>query len=36
VQGFGQRMVTNHTTANQALMALAQAKHPSIPQEPNL
>jgi putative membrane protein len=31
VQRFGQQMVTDHTKANQELMALAQAKNVSIP-----
>jgi putative membrane protein len=31
VQRFGQRMVSDHTKANQELMALAQAKHVSVP-----
>jgi len=31
VQHFGQQMVTDHTKANQELMALAQAKNVSIP-----
>ena len=31
VQRFGQRMVTDHTKANQELMALAQSKNISIP-----
>lgn len=30
VQHFGQRMVTDHTKANQELMALAQAKEISV------
>src|SRR5687767_9623244 len=33
VQEFGQRMVTDHTKANEALMALAQAKDISVPAE---
>ena len=33
VQRFGQRMVTDHTTANQELMALAQAKYISVPKD---
>jgi putative membrane protein len=33
VQRFGQRMVTDHTKANQELMALAQSKHISIPKD---
>jgi len=33
VQRFGQRMVTDHTKANQELMALAQSKNISIPKE---
>ena len=31
VQRFGQQMVTDHTKANQELMALAQSKNVSIP-----
>jgi len=33
VQRFGQRMVTDHTKANQELMALAQSKNISLPKE---
>jgi putative membrane protein len=33
VQRFGQRMVTDHTKANQELMTLAQSKNVSIPKE---
>jgi len=33
VQRFAQRMVTDHTKANQELMALAQSKNISIPKE---
>lgn len=33
VQRFGQRMVTDHTTANQELMAVAQAKDISVPKD---
>ena len=33
VQRFGQRMVTDHTKANQELMTLAQSKNISIPKE---
>jgi putative membrane protein len=33
VQQFGQRMVTDHTKANQELMALAQAKGIAVPTE---
>lgn len=33
VQRFGRRMVTDHTTANQELMALAQAKYISVPKD---
>src|SRR5215471_21264361 len=32
IQRFGQRMVTDHTKANQELMALAQAKHIGVSQ----
>ena len=33
VQRFGQRMVTDHTKANQELMTLAQSKNLSLPKE---
>jgi putative membrane protein len=33
VQRFGQRMVTDHTKANQELMALAQTKNISVPKD---
>jgi len=33
VQRFGQRMVTDHTKANQELMTLAQSKNMSIPKD---
>ena len=33
VQRFGQRMVTDHTKANQELMTLAQSKNISIPKD---
>jgi putative membrane protein len=33
VQRFGQRMVTDHTKANQELMALAQSKNFSMPKD---
>src|SRR5437667_12400525 len=33
VQRFGQQMVTDHTKANQELMALAQSKNISIPKD---
>jgi len=33
VQRFGQQMATDHTKANQELMALAQSKNISIPKE---
>ena len=33
VQRFGQRMVTDHTKANQELMALAQSKNISVPKD---
>jgi putative membrane protein len=33
IQRFGQRMVTDHTKANQELMALARSKNISIPTE---
>jgi putative membrane protein len=32
VQRFAQRMVTDHTQANQELMTLAQSKHIAVPQ----